>query len=143
MAGWVIWFVIAGLLFIAEMLTVTFYLLWLGIGAVVGGLIALFIPNSLLLQVVIASIVSLILTILTKRISKNFREAKGYTDTVDQLVGKKGIMVQTITNEANGIVKIDGDMWTAVSDEPILDGESVIVVKRRSTVVHVKRECEL
>lgn len=143
MAGWVIWFVIAGLLFIAEMLTVTFYLLWLGIGAVVGGLIALFVPNSLLLQVVIASIVSLVLTIFTKRISKNFREAKGYTDAVDQLVGKKGIIVQTITNEANGIVKIDGDMWTAVSDEPILDGENVIVVKRSSTVVHVKRECEL
>ncbi|MGG2092456.1 NfeD family protein [Bacillus sp. S13(2024)] len=143
MAGWVIWFVIAGLLFIAEMLTVTFYLLWIGIGAVVGGLIALFVPNSLLLQVVIASIVSLILTIFTKRISKNFREAKGYTDAVDQLVGKKGIIVKTITNEANGIVKIDGDMWTAVSDEPILDGESVIVVKRNSTVVHVKRECEL
>ncbi|PEA55495.1 hypothetical protein CON64_08460 [Bacillus pseudomycoides] len=143
MTGWVIWFVIAGLLFITEMLTVTFYLLWLGIGAVVGGLIGLFVPNSLLLQVVIASVVSLSLTFFTKRISKNFREAKGYTDAVDQIVGKKGIIVQTVTNQANGIVKIEGDMWTAVSDEPILDGESVIVVKRSSTVVHVKRECEL
>ena len=143
MTGWVIWFVIAGLLFIAEMLTVTFYLLWLGIGAVVGGLIGLFVPNSLLLQVVIASVVSLGLTFFTKRISKNFREAKGYTDAVDQLVGKKGIILQAITNEANGIVKIEGDMWTAVSDEPILDGENVIVVKRSSTVVHVKREREL
>ncbi|WP_020060945.1 NfeD family protein [Bacillus sp. 123MFChir2] len=143
MTGWVIWFVIAGLLFIAEMLTVTFYLLWLGIGAVVGGLIGLFVPNSLLLQVVIASVVSLSLTFFTKRISKNFREAKGYTDAVDQLVGKKGIIVQAVTNEAHGIVKIEGDMWTAVSDEPILDGESVIIVKRSSTVVHVKRECEL
>lgn len=143
MTGWVIWFVIAGLLFIAEMLTVTFYLLWLGIGAVVGGLIGLFIPNSLLLQVVMASVVSLSLTFFTKRISKNFREAKGYTDAVDQLVGKKGIIMQAITNEANGIVKVDGDMWTAVSDEPILDGENVIIVKRSSTVVHVKRECEL
>ncbi|ENQ3080947.1 NfeD family protein [Bacillus sp. WLY-B-L8] len=143
MTGWVIWFVIAGLLFIAEMLTVTFYLLWLGIGAVVGGLIGLFVPDSLLLQVVIASVISLSLTFFTKRISKNFREAKGYTDAVDQLVGKKGIIMQAITNEANGIVKIEGDMWTAVSDKPILDGESVIVVKRSSTVVHVKREREL
>ena len=143
MAGWVIWFVIAGLLFIAEMLTVTFYLLWLGIGAVVGGLIGLFVPNSLLLQVVIASVVSLSLTFFTKRISKNFREAKGYTDAVNQLVGKKGIVLQAITNEVNGIVKIEGDMWTAVSDEPILEGENVIVVKRSSTVVHVKRESEL
>ena len=42
MAAWVIWFIIAGILFIAEMLSITFYMLWLGIGAVVGGLIALF-----------------------------------------------------------------------------------------------------
>ncbi len=47
MAAWVIWFVIAGILFIAEMLSITFYMLWLGIGAVVGGLIALFVPEHL------------------------------------------------------------------------------------------------
>jgi len=35
MAAWVIWFIIAGILFIAEMLSITFYMLWLGIGAVV------------------------------------------------------------------------------------------------------------
>lgn len=76
MAGWVIWFIIAGILFIAEMLSITFYMLWLGIGAVVGGLIALFAPDALFLQVVVGAIVSLTLTFFTKRISKNFREAK-------------------------------------------------------------------
>ncbi len=89
MAAWVIWFIIAGILFIAEMLSITFYMLWLGIGAVVGGLIALFVPEALLLQVVAGAIVSLTLTFFTKRISKNFREAKGFTDTVDMLAGKK------------------------------------------------------
>lgn len=58
----------------------------------VGGLIALFAPEALLLQVVAGAIVSLTLTFFTKRISKNFREAKGFTDTVDMLVGKKGIV---------------------------------------------------
>lgn len=143
MAGWVVWFIIAGILFIAEMLTVTFYLLWLGIGAVVGGVIALLVPNSLLLQVIIASVVSLILTVFTKRISKNFREAKGYTDAVDQLIGKTGVITQAVTENENGIVKVDGDTWTAAASEPILEGERVVVVKRSSTVVYVERECEM
>ncbi|WP_410982302.1 NfeD family protein [Bacillus cereus] len=142
MAGWVIWFIIAGILFIAEMLSITFYMLWLGIGAVVGGLIALFAPEALFLQVVVGAIVSLTLTFFTKRISKNFREAKGFTDTVDKLAGKKGIILQAITNEENGIVKVDGDTWTAISDVPIAAGERVIVIKRNSTVLHVKKESE-
>lgn len=143
MAVWVVWFIIAGILLIAEMLTVTFYLLWLGIGAIVGGVIALIAPNALFLQVIIASIVSLVLTVLTKRLSKNFREVKGYTDTVDQLVGKTGIITQAITESENGIVKIDGDTWTANSHEPISEGEQVVVVKRSSTIVHVEREREM
>ncbi|MFS8351536.1 NfeD family protein [Bacillus nitratireducens] len=142
MAGWVIWFIIAGILFIAEMLSITFYMLWLGIGAVVGGLIALFAPDALFLQVVAGAIVSLTLTFFTKRISKNFREAKGFTDTVDKLVGKKGIVMQTITSEVNGIVKVDGDTWTAISDIPIDAGEKVVVIKRHSTILQVKKESE-
>ncbi|MGH0427184.1 NfeD family protein [Bacillus pretiosus] len=142
MATWVIWFIIAGILFIAEMLSITFYMLWLGIGAVVGGLIALFAPEALLLQVVAGAIVSLTLTFFTKRISKNFREAKGFTDTVDMLVGKKGTVMQTITNEANGIVKVDGDTWTATANNPIEAGEKVIVIKRNSTILQVKKESE-
>ncbi|HDR7639677.1 NfeD family protein [Bacillus wiedmannii] len=142
MAAWVIWFIIAGILFIAEMLSITFYMLWLGIGAVVGGLIALFAPEALLLQVVAGAIVSLTLTFFTKRISKNFREAKGFTDTVDMLVGKKGIVMQAITKEANGIVKVDGDIWTAIADDPIDAGEKIIVIKRHSTILQVKKESE-
>ncbi|GMR66977.1 MULTISPECIES: NfeD family protein [Bacillus] len=142
MAAWVIWFIIAGILFIAEMLSITFYMLWLGIGAVVGGLIALFVPEALLLQVVVGAIVSLTLTFFTKRISKNFREAKGFTDTVDMLAGKKGIVMQAITNEVNGIVKVDGGTWTAVADNPIDAGEKIVVIKRHSTILQVKRESE-
>ncbi|EMA6343104.1 NfeD family protein [Bacillus cytotoxicus] len=142
MAAWVVWFIIAGILFIAEMLSITFYMLWIGIGAVVGGLIALFAPEALFLQVVVGAMVSLTLTFFTKRISKNFREAKGFTDTVDKLEGKKGIITKAITNEENGIVKVDGDTWTAISDVPISIGEKVIVIKRNSTVLHVKKESE-
>ncbi|MFJ8528964.1 NfeD family protein [Bacillus sp. NPDC094106] len=142
MNGWVVWFIIAGILFIAEMLSITFYMLWLGIGAVVGGLIALFAPEALFLQVVVGAIVSLTLTFFTKRISKNFREAKGFTDTVDKLAGKKGIIMQAITSEGNGIVKVDGDIWTAISNVPISAGERVIVIKRSSTVLYVKKESE-
>lgn len=58
------------------------------------------------------------------------------------LVGKKGIVMQAITKEANGIVKVDGDTWTAIADDPIDAGEKVIVIKRNSTILQVKKESE-
>ncbi|MGQ0454440.1 NfeD family protein, partial [Bacillus sp. SS-TM] len=69
-------------------------------------------------------------------------KAKGFTDTVDMLVGKRGLVMQAITNEANGIVKVDGDTWTAIADSSIDAGEKVVVIKRHSTILQVKKESE-
>ncbi len=137
-AGWVIWLLLAGGLFIAEMLTLTFYLLWLGIGAIVGAGVALFVPN-LWVQVVCASIVSLILIAFSKPIVRKLRIGKGYEDAVDTIVGKTGIVIQDITEEMNGIVKIGGDAWSATASEAIAQGEKVVIVKRRNTVLVVRK----
>lgn len=50
--------------------------------------------------------------------------------------------MQTITSEVNGIVKVDGDTWTAISDTPIDAGEKVVVIQRHSTILQVKKESE-
>ena len=44
--------------------------------------------------------------------------------------------MQAITNETNGIVKVDGDTWTAVADAPIDTGEKVVV--KREIVLYYK-----
>ncbi|MFX3625324.1 MAG: NfeD family protein [Ectobacillus sp.] len=141
MAGWVVWLLIAGGLVIAEMLTFTFYLLWLGIGALFGGIVAFFVPD-LWTQVIVASIVSLVLTVFSKPIVKKIRMGRGYTDPVDTIVGKTGIVMQNITDEANGIVKVSGDTWSATAAKPISRGERVVVLGRRSTVLLVRKESE-
>lgn len=140
MEGWVVWLIIAGCLFIAEMLTLTFYLLWFGVGALFGAAAALAAPESLFVQVIAASIVSLLLILGSKRISQRFRVGKGYKDAVDALIGKTAVVTQDITNQSNGIVKIGGDVWSATADEYISQGEKVKVVERRSTVLYVRRE---
>ena len=125
------------------MLTLTFYLLWLGVGALFGAAAALAAPESLFVQVIAASIVSLLLILGSKRISQHFRVGKGYKDAVDALVGKTAVVTQDITAQSNGIVKIGGDVWSATADEHIGRGEKVKVVERRSTVLYVRRERDL
>ncbi|MCP8968913.1 NfeD family protein [Ectobacillus ponti] len=139
MAAWVIWLLAAGFLFVVEMLTLTFYLLWLGVGALAGAIAALALPGSFLAQVLVACLTALVLTIYSKRISGKVRIGRGYQDAVDTLVGRQAVVIQDISKEGNGIVKVGGDLWSAKADEPIGKGETVTIVQRSSTIVHVQK----
>jgi membrane protein implicated in regulation of membrane protease activity len=136
---WAIWLILAGILVVVEMLTLTFYLLWLGIGAVVAAVIDWIWPGSLVLELVALCIVALILTIFTGPLTRRFHSSRGFKDAVDELVGKQGIVLEEVTGEAPGIVKIGNETWSAVSNEPLLKGESVKVVSRGSAVLQVEK----
>ncbi len=37
------------------------------------------------------------------------------------------------------LLKVDGDTWTAIADDPIDVGEKVVVIKRHSTILQVEK----
>lgn len=137
--GWIIWLVIAAVLIVAEVFTLTFYLLWLGIGALVGGLVSLVLPEAYLVQVLLAGIVALGLTVFTKPLTKKLRSSRGFKDAIDELIGKQGVVLEATGENGLGIVRIGNETWSARSDAPLVTGEQVIVVHRGSTVVEVQK----
>lgn len=70
---WAIWLIAAGALLVFEMMTLTFYLLWLCIGALVAAIVAWIAPEAYVLQVVAGCLVALGLTIFTKPLSRKSR----------------------------------------------------------------------
>lgn len=68
MHDWVIWFGMAGVLVISEIFTGTFYLLMIGLGALVGGVVAL-AGFAVSVQMVIAAVVGAIATFLLRESS--------------------------------------------------------------------------
>ncbi|WP_409344429.1 NfeD family protein [Paenibacillus sp. MBLB4367] len=139
MALWAIWLIIAGVLLVVEMMTLTFYLLWLGIGAVIAAVVALAAPDSFVLQVLAGCAAALVLTVFTKPLTRRFRASRGYKDAVDDLIGKQGIVIEDIGHGKQGIVKVGGDMWSAVSNETLNKGDTVIIVSRGSAVLEVHK----
>lgn len=137
MQAWVIWLIIAGILLVSEMMTLTFYLLWFSIGSAVAAVIALIAPDAFLLQVVAGCLVALILTAFTKPLSRRFRAARGYEDPGIDLIGRKGLVLEPIEPGQYGIVKIDGDTWSATSSHYLGKDEWVRVIKRSSTRIEV------
>lgn len=134
---WVIWLIVAGVLLVAEMLTLTFYLLWLGVGALVAALAALIVPDAFAVQVIVGCAVALVLTLSSKRLTRRFRASRGFRDAIDELVGKRGVVVEAIEPDRMGIVKVGSETWSAKSPEPLAPGASVIVVARSATVLEV------
>jgi membrane protein implicated in regulation of membrane protease activity len=140
MDAWVLWLIAAGVLLVFEMMTLTFYLLWLCLGAVVAAVVAWIAPDAYILQVIAGCVVAIVLTIFTKPLSRKFRNSsKGYEDTGTELVGKQGVVVEPIEEGQFGIVKIGGDTWSATSVRSLKKDELVRVLKRSSTIIEVER----
>lgn len=139
MEWWAIWLIVAGVLLIVEMLTLTFYLLWLGLGALVAVLTALLFPDSFIVQALAGAIAAVVLTVFTKQLTRRFRESRGYRDAVNELVGKQGIVLEDIAPDRPGIVKVGSETWSATSVEVLKKDEAIIVVNRGTTVLEVHK----
>jgi membrane protein implicated in regulation of membrane protease activity len=136
---WSIWLIIGVILLIVEMLTFTFYLLWLGIGAIVAAAVAWFAPDAIMVQILAGCIAALILTYFTKPLTRRFRASRGFKDVIDEMVGKQGIVLEAIEPEKHGIVKVGNETWSASSNEYLAKDEIIIVLERGNTVVKVQK----
>ncbi|MEK3725273.1 MULTISPECIES: NfeD family protein [Paenibacillus] len=136
---WSIWLIIGGVLLVVEMLTFTFYLLWLGLGAVVAAAVAWIAPDAFVLQILAGCLTALILTFFTKPLTRRFRASRGFKDVIDEMIGKQGIVLETIEPGKHGIVKVGNETWSASSNEQLLKDEIVIVVERGNTIIEVQK----
>lgn len=139
MVMWVFWLIIAGVLFAVEMMTLTFYLLWLSIGALAAALVSLLMPEGILLQVVIGSLVALGLTLFSKPLVSKLRSSRGFKDMGTEIIGRQGVVTEPIEPGRYGQVKVGGDIWSASSVQSLQKDEIVKVVKRGTTIIEVER----
>lgn len=136
---WLIWLIVAALLLVAEMLSLTFYLLWLGIGALAAMVVDLIIPGAWFAEVVAGSVVALLLTVFTKPLTRRIMKSRGFKDAIDGLIGKEGTVIEAIDIGRRGIVKVGGELWSAESDESLEKGDIVVVLARGSALLQVTK----
>lgn len=116
---WAVWLVLAGIFFIGEIATAGFLLFWLGVGAVLALMVSL-VFDSLVAQIAVFAITSTILIIFTKPMVKKFVEKEKIPTNIDSIIGKKGIVIKKIdTIESIGQVKVNGEVWSAKSENDV------------------------
>lgn len=126
---WYLWLIAAGIFFIIEIATVGFLIFWLGIGALITMCVSFFTDN-LLIQTAVFVISSSLLIPLTKPLFNRLNKGSTIQTNAYNLVGKVGIVTVDINPlEATGQVKVDGEIWSAKSEENIRKDVEVEVLK--------------
>ncbi|MGH3147393.1 MAG: NfeD family protein [Rubrobacter sp.] len=129
----IFWAVLAALAFVGELLTVSFFLLFFSLGAVVGLIAALLGAGTMIQAIgfVAASILSMVVLrpALLNRLS--LRGSEGYAGHRG-ITGESAVVTKEIEAGGKGMVRVGtGEFWTARSlhpDEKIARGTRVKVL---------------
>ena len=116
--SWQIWFLIAALLFILEMLSGNFVLLFLGLACTGAAICAAFKLSFMYQCLTFCAISSLtiFLFLRQKRISSNKKGNDLKAANSERLIGLIGIVTEEIPEFGTGSVKVENETWMATSE---------------------------
>ena len=138
---WHIWIIIGLIFFIVEMFTSGFASICLSIGCI-GGAIAAAAGLEIMYQLLIFAVFSIIALLFARPLVKRLSAKKEIRTNADALIGSQGTVIENVGKSGNpGYIKIDGDVWKAVSEdgEIIEKGATVTVIARNSIILTVKK----
>ena len=128
---WYIWLIAAIIFFLIEIATVGFLIFWLGIGALCA-MVTSFLTDNILIQTGVFVVVSAILIPITKPFVDKYFNKKTVPTNSYSILNKTGIVTKAITSpDGIGLVKIDGEVWSAKSKDntEIKEGTEVEILK--------------
>lgn len=116
-----------------ELITPQLVCIWFAIGSL-GAFIAASLNAPLWQQIVIFILVSVIMIFVTRPLYQRFVKTKLVPTNSDRLIGETAVVTEAIDNlEAKGAVKVQGQVWSARSE----NGE-IIPENSRVTVLRIE-----
>ena len=77
------------------------------------------------------------LTVLLMRLVLRSRKWKSATGT-EELIGAQGVVISSMTGGAEGMIRIHGELWRAVSAQPVPEGKPVRVLRVEGLKLYVE-----
>lgn len=136
--AWLIFFII---LVIVELITVNLVTIWFAFGALVTSLVSLYTTDTVILLAVF-TLVSLLLLLITKPVVKKLKVKKVVATNLDQVIGKTGVVTETIAKDKIGEVKVLGKRWSAYSDREISKDKKVKILSISGVKLKVEEKEE-
>jgi membrane protein implicated in regulation of membrane protease activity len=135
-----VWMILGTVFSITEIFTSTFGALIIGIGAFTAAFFA-FVNISYAYQLIAFSISSVIAAFVIVKFLKS--KTKSFRKTfIDDIINRTCYVVQDIEKGGTGKVKINGEVWIAISEDGsfISKDQKVKIIKVEGTKLIVKKE---
>ena len=115
-----------------EMFVSTFFLLWMGLGALITGLATFVLPLSFTAQVLLWSVASVVMVVVWMKYFKS-PDRTHAGKAKEGVLGIVGLVTRPVTETSEGEILfqrpvLGADRWPVVADEPVAAGERARVV---------------
>lgn len=139
-----IWFIVGLAFLLAELIAPGLVIVFFGVGAWIVAVVCLITQISIDLQLIIFLVSSaVVLAALRKRFKNLF---SGYTSSVqnpgkdlDDFIGKRAVVKDTIIPHRGGKVEFNGTLWSADASDEIPAGETVKITGKDNLTLKVTR----
>ena len=121
------WLVLFVVLALFELVTVNLVSIWFAIGAIITTFVSLATDN-IMIHLAVFTISSILLLLLTKPFVKKLKKRDVIPTNLDRVIGKVGVVTETIEKDDIGEVKVLGKKWSAYSDKEIKENSKVKVL---------------
>ena len=134
MLSWIIWLIVAAVLGVAELLTMTFAFGLIAVAAVVAAAVGAFHIDLGIQLAAFGVAAAAGLGVVRPIAIRHIKQPPALRTGVAALVGRSAIVLEEV-NEHSGRVRIDGEEW---SSRPYLDESLVIPVGTKVDVMQIK-----
>ena len=121
------WLVLFVVLALFELATVNLVSIWFSLGALITTFVSLATDN-VMVHLAVFTISSILLLLLTKPFVKKLKKRDVIPTNLDRVIGKVGVVTETIEKDDIGEVKVLGKKWSAYSDKEIKENSKVKVL---------------
>lgn len=139
--NWIFWLVLVIVLSFVEIATVSLVSIWFVASGIVAMILSFFIEDTAIITTIFI-LLGIFLLVISRPIVNKLRSKDNEKTNLDRIIGETAIVTEDIKKNVVGEVKVDGKIWSAVSKENCLKGDTVKVLKIDGVKLIVEKESE-
>ena len=133
------WLIVILICIFFEVTTINLVSIWFIVSGIVALILSFFIDSFMVQMAVFVLLGTFLLFTTRKPLQNMVNNIKSEKTNIDRILDMTGIVTEKISKNKSGAVKIDGKVWTAISDNDI-DVDSIVkVLSIESTKLKVEK----
>ena len=132
-----IWLAVVVFTLVIEFATTEIVSIWFFVGSLISMILAICKVDPAI-QIVVFVIISFLALLIARPFVKKWTKRNEIKTNVDSIIGRIAIVTEDIIDGNRGVVKLDSQEWSAISNDDIVKGTKVVILSIEGNKLIVK-----